>query len=162
MSEADEVQYEVGGPELLESIRPLWLMLREHHRSLRTHFRDEISGREFDERKAQWFAFPPSGVRVELARARGNLVGYCVTTIDANRVGEVDSLFILESLRRRGIGDAFMRRALAWLDENNVRDRVIEVAAGNEQVWPFYARYGFYPRRTVLKPAKPSAGPSPC
>jgi ribosomal protein S18 acetylase RimI-like enzyme len=44
-----------------------------------------------------------------------------------------------------------MRRVLAWMDENGTVTKIVEVAAGNEQAFGFYNRYGFFTRKTVLK-----------
>ena len=44
-----------------------------------------------------------------------------------------------------------MKKALAWMDEKGAVKKVVAVAAGNEQAFNFYERYGFVPRKTVLE-----------
>jgi diamine N-acetyltransferase len=44
-----------------------------------------------------------------------------------------------------------MKKALKWMDDLAVTGRIIGVGAGNEEVFPFYARYGFYPGVTILR-----------
>jgi hypothetical protein len=44
-----------------------------------------------------------------------------------------------------------MNRALTWLDLQDVHTKVIAVAVGNERVYTFYERFGFYPRLVMLK-----------
>jgi hypothetical protein len=33
-------------------------------------------------------------------------------------------------------------------------EKVVEVSVGNESAWGFYGRYGFLPRKTLLKQVK--------
>ncbi len=43
-----------------------------------------------------------------------------------------------------------MRSALDWLDANGVASKVLTVAIGNERLYTFYERYGFFPREVIL------------
>lgn len=78
-------------------------------------------------------------------------VGYCISTINSEPAGEVDSFFVEEQYRKQGLGDKLMQRALEWLDINKAKTKIIVVAEGNENVLEFYRRYGFYKRRIVLE-----------
>jgi len=78
-------------------------------------------------------------------------VGYCVSSIDKEKTGEIESLFVASDYRGFGIGDCLMRRVLTWMDKKGAAAKIVEVAAGNEQALSFYNRYGFLTRRTVLK-----------
>ena len=80
----------------------------------------------------------------------GKPVGYCVSTVSEGQ-GEIDSIYIEEAYRHSGIGDNLMKKAIAWMDKLLITNRIIEVGAGNEEVFRFYARYNFYPRVTILK-----------
>jgi ribosomal protein S18 acetylase RimI-like enzyme len=53
--------------------------------------------------------------------------------------------------RKLGLGDQLMKHAMHWLDEQKASSRMVSVAEGNEDVFPFYQRYGFYPRKTLLE-----------
>jgi ribosomal protein S18 acetylase RimI-like enzyme len=48
------------------------------------------------------------------------------------------------------LGEALMESALRWFDEHEVKEKHVAVAVGNEKVFEFYMRFGFYPRTTVL------------
>ena len=89
-------------------------------------------------------------VRVDLVQLGEADVGYCITTIDDEGVGEVESLFVEKEHRNRGLGDRLMRQALGWLDERGVERRIIGVVVGNERAIRFYQRYGFRARTTIL------------
>ncbi len=87
--------------------------------------------------------------------ARGDsTIGYCICTISAEGDGEIDSIFVENGYRRSGIGEELMRRALAWLDAEGAKRKIVAVAAGNEAAIPFYESFGFMPRMTVLQLAE--------
>lgn len=44
---------------------------------------------------------------------------------------------------------------MLWLGwEQGAESKIVEVAAGNEQAFGFYKRYGFLPRETLMKQVK--------
>lgn len=137
----------------LDLIAPLWEKLKEHHRVRSTHFKEQFSKTSWVMRKKQILDKAHKGAMlVHLAKDSdtNKLVGYCVTSIDDKDVGEIETIFIEAEYRRAGIGGAFMKRALKWMDSKSVTRKVIAVAAGNEEAFDFYARYNFYPRVSVL------------
>ena len=146
------ITYSSGGVEQLDLVGPLWEALNEHHRSRSTHFAEFFAGNSFAPRRAQLEAKAGRGhLLVDLAKfADGTPVAYCVSSIEGE-LGEVESIYVAPNLRGRGIGDTFMKRALAWMDEHAVRVRSVAVVAGNEAAFGFYARYGFHPSYTMLR-----------
>ncbi len=78
-------------------------------------------------------------------------IGYCISTVNKELIGEIDSLFVEKEYRKYGLGDQLMNRALDWLNNNKVKTKIIGVAEGNENVLEFYKRYGFYKRRVILE-----------
>ena len=78
-------------------------------------------------------------------------MGYCISGIDQDGIGEIESIFIAEEFRGQNVGEALMQHALHWLNDQGVTSKVIDVAVGNERVFKFYARFGFFPRVTKLK-----------
>ena len=96
-------------------------------------------------------------IRIDLARDinRGELIGYCVSTVSEERQGEIDSIYIEPDYRQSGIADNLMKGALKWMDECSVTKRILHVSVGNEDVFGFYTRYNFYPRTTILEQVEP-------
>jgi len=80
-------------------------------------------------------------------------IGYCVSSLDMDKTGEIDSIFVASAYRGKGVGDALIKDALAWMDGKGVETKTVAVGAGNEQAFGFYERYGFVPRKTVLEQA---------
>jgi ribosomal protein S18 acetylase RimI-like enzyme len=118
----------------------------------------------FEERKRFLLEKSRGGaIRIDLAKDKGTgvLIGYCVSSLTEKKQGEIDSIYIEADYRRRGIGDAFMKKALGWLADRAATRIIVGVASGNEESFPFYSRYGFYPRVTVLEQAETKeTGPS--
>jgi ribosomal protein S18 acetylase RimI-like enzyme len=138
----------------LDLIGPLWAKLNEHHRERSPYHAAHFTGMTFDKRKRSLLEKSAGGaMRVDIARDKetGENVGYCVSTISKDGQGEIDSIYIEPVCRHQGIGDALMNKALGWMDGKRTTKRVVEVAAGNEEVFPFYRRYGFFPRSTLLR-----------
>ena len=148
------MDYLEGDERFLDAVEPLWRDLNEHHRKRSSYFADWFAGHTFDARKKTLLKRAGEGaLLVELARDPGSgaNVGYCVTSLDADKKGEIESIYIIPEHRGRQIGDHFMQRALSWLDAQGALDISITVAHGNEEALGFYRRYGFYPRTYVLR-----------
>lgn len=148
------IEYRTRDVSRIELIRPLWIGLNEHHHAHARKFRSQYEQWTFDERKAYFEGIAAAGsLRIDLAfdPATGRYVGYCVSSLSREKTGEIESIYVEEHFRSQGIGTALMTRALAWLEaECSVRNQAA-VADGNEDSFPFYRRFGFYPRKTVLE-----------
>jgi diamine N-acetyltransferase len=146
------IQYSDGDNALLEAIEPLWEKLNAHHQAKSVYFSDLFTKLTFAERIAEFRTEDKLTLRVDLARdlETSILVGYCISTIDSHQVGEVDSMFVEKDYRGLGIGDRLIRKALDWIQSHPVKSLQVSVAYGNEEVFDFYKRYGFLPRRTIL------------
>lgn len=148
-----EVEYTESGQENLDLIAPLWKKLNDEHIARSEHFSDQFAARTFDKRKKDLLSKSESGsLHIGIAHdsTTGDLIGYCVSTILKDQ-GEIDTIYIEPDYRGLGTGDNLMKRALAWMDSNLVTKKVLVVAAGNEGVYTFYSRYGFYPTHTMLE-----------
>ncbi len=142
-----------GGAELLDRVGPLWLQLRQHHAEVSPRWAAQLLAMSFDERQAGLIAKATAGMLVLLATVGDRDVGYCVSTVTADGQGEVDSLYVIPTHRKLGIGHAMMSRTLQWFGQQSVRAISVEVIIGNESALPFYARYGFHPRTLRLRRA---------
>jgi diamine N-acetyltransferase len=130
----------------IDCIEPLWQKLIEHHRLRSRRFKNYYREARFENRKSELLRKgSASPLNIELAFESGRLIGYCVSSIDAEKTGEIDSILVKESCRGQGTGDTLMRHACRWMDAAGVKRKVISVGEGNEEVLAFYARYGFYP-----------------
>ena len=151
MSES-KITYSSGGVELLDEIQFLWEQLNQHHALVSPHFETDFHANTFAGRKAKLLQKYTAGeMRINIAQSDGENIGYLISAVTADGLGEIESIFIAADFRGQAIGDQLMHRALAWLNERGVHTKVIDVAVGNERAYAFYARFGFYPRVVTLK-----------
>jgi ribosomal protein S18 acetylase RimI-like enzyme len=147
-----KISYVSGGEDLLDDIQPLWEGLNRHHGAVSPHFKDEFAAYSFDDRKSKLTQkYKANKLHIDIAMGDNRPVGYIISGITDNGVGEIESIYIEDGYRSQSIGDDLMHRALAWLDKHQVQEKIVDVAVGNERVHKFYARFGFYPRQTRLK-----------
>ena len=138
----------------IELIRPLWDQLNDHHHTNARAFREVYTQWTFNNRKDYFRKVAAAGpLIIDLAfdPGSGRYVGYCASSISPDQEGEIESVYVEEAYRSQGIGTALMKRALAWLDANGTARIRVSVADGNEAAFPFYQKFGFYPRMTVLE-----------
>ncbi len=143
------VVFETGGEALLTRVGPLWEKLRDHHATCSAHFSGLLAKRSFADRTSD-ILHHAHKVRVDLAVHGGHDIAYCISTLSSMAHGEVDSLYVEADYRGQSLGEALVRRGLAWLDENNATRMSLSVVYGNEAVLSFYRRLGFYPRNIEL------------
>lgn len=77
-------------------------------------------------------------------------VGYCVAVINSRGHAKIESMYVDESFRRRGVGSSLVKRMLNWFGRKKVKSASVNVAVGNESAFKFYEQWGFYPRVTSL------------
>jgi len=147
------IEYTETNADGLDLTNKLWRKLIKHHAAKSRHFSELIAKRTSEQRNQELLGrFEKGNIRIDLARdtETDELVGYCISTVSADNEGEVQSIYVEEDYRNNGIGDAMITRALCWMDERPVTRKVIAVAFGNEEVFPFYHQYNFLPRATIL------------
>jgi ribosomal protein S18 acetylase RimI-like enzyme len=158
-----KINYVDGDEALLDQIKPLWEALNRYHLGLSENFKQYYLDMTFQKRKADLLKKVGLGemhVDIAVSKASGQNVGYCVSTVTLEKMGEIKSIFVDEAFRGMGIGNALMQKALIWIEQNGAVEKIVEVAAGNERAWSFYARYGFLPRKTMLKQIKKPKSPN--
>ena len=157
MIEDRKFEFIEGNEELLDSIAPLWDKLNSHHVSVSPYFSEQFATFSFQKRRKGIIPGKDGKlIKVDLARAiaENKIAGYCFSSIvnsQYGRIGEIESLYIEPEYRGLGIGERFMRSAINWMDSEGVDRKMVVVAVGNEEVYEFYRRFGFYPKSTRLE-----------
>ncbi len=149
----DDLEFVNGSRELLDLVQPLWEKLNKHHETSSTYFSDKFRNLKFEVRKNKFINDENLKVKIDLIKDKEKAIyiGYCISTIDKDLIGEIDSLFVEEEYRKYGLGDKLMNKSLEWLNSNQVKTKIIGVAEGNENALGFYKKYGFYRRRVILE-----------
>lgn len=145
-----EIDYKEISFKKIKVVKPLWKKLNEHHVQY-SEFREEFKQNRFEDRinkikdkKLKIFgAYDSEG--------KSEIIGYAITSISSENIGELDSLFVEKGFRGNGIGRKLMKMSLDWLRNNGVDDFFITVAVGNENALDFYNEFGFKPRSYKLK-----------
>lgn len=158
------VEFIVTDERGLAEIEPLWTRLNEHHELNTRYFKGFYRCYSFGDRiRALEKKAREGELRLEIARETEacRAVAYCVASLSAERVGEIDSVFVDEEHRLQGIGSGLVKRCIAWMEEGGAKRKTVIVADGNDEAWRFYQRFGFYPRALVLwqRGERPDAAP---
>jgi ribosomal protein S18 acetylase RimI-like enzyme len=153
-----KIKYTHGNESVLDQIKPLWEGLNEYNLLLSPYFKQHYQAFTFEARKAYLLnkVAAKTQIRIDIAidKTTTQPAGYIVSSITKEKTGEIDSIFVAPFYRGFGIGDALMKKALAWMEKKNVAEKTLEISIGNEQTLSFYSRYGFYPRKILLKQIK--------
>ncbi|MDP4093289.1 MAG: GNAT family N-acetyltransferase [Bacillota bacterium] len=151
------ISFVSGQLELLDIVKPLWEKLNNHHSNVNKSFSESIKKRSFETRAQDFLdRAPTQRFRVEVAYDSGKneYIGYCISSVSDKNVGEIDSIFIDETYRGKGVGSRFMESALEWMDKSNVKSKRLSVIYGNDSALRFYAKYGFNIRSLILEQQK--------
>ncbi|MBS7525918.1 GNAT family N-acetyltransferase [Fusibacter paucivorans] len=141
--------------ESIDEIREAWERLNEEHQERSRYFKKFYANRTFEERFSIYRDYAPDDVFIEVVKNRKQeVIGYCISAI-RNGLGEIDSLYVDERSREHGIGSNLMINALKWLKANGSDQIGLAVSQGNEQVFDFYQRFNFFPRKTYLMHKNP-------
>lgn len=147
----EALEYREGGVELLPEITPLWNKQKTYHSTLLNEIPGSFDSATFEGRKDLWLRQSENGhLRLILVKQGESPVAYIVNVIDSSQQGEIQSLFVEESLRGQKVGDRLMQMSLDWMDSHSVKSKTVSVAVGNDGAARFYERYGFKPRATIL------------
>jgi ribosomal protein S18 acetylase RimI-like enzyme len=136
-----------GKSELLADIDELWQKLNNHHIESTEYFKEKFREFTFAHRTKSLLDKAETGdIQVLIAKDKitDRKIGYCVSTVNSELSGEIDSLFVEKEFRKFGIGDMLISKALDWLESKGPKEIVLTVAGGNERVLDFYKKYGFY------------------
>lgn len=149
-----KIKYTYGDQSLLDTVKPLWLELNLYHCRRSEYFKSHYEAMTFEKRKFDLLKKAVGGeMRIDLAfdEATGKAVGYVVSSVSVEKIGEIESVYVNDSYRRMCVGESLMRSALIWMDKKGAVEKIVEVSVGNEVAWGFYGRFGFKPRKTVLQ-----------
>lgn len=153
----NKIYFIQGDEKLLDDVRELWEALNEHHGKNSLYFKDFYHQFSFAVRHADLMKHAQNGsiqVFICFDEAAQLRAGYCISSLDNDLVGEIESVFVLPDYRGLGIGEELIRKSLQWMDEMGAGKIVVNVAAGNEQAFGFYEKFGFNPRRIMLEQVK--------
>lgn len=133
---------------LLPLVKSMWLKLNKHHLDSSEHFKDHFSNNVYENRIKGLHHC--ESVRVSVLKKERTL-GYVINSVKIDGTGEIDSLYLEDDSRGLGLGDFLMTSSLRWLESSGADPIKLGIAAGNESVFEFYEKYGFYKKVHILQ-----------
>jgi ribosomal protein S18 acetylase RimI-like enzyme len=143
----------------IDAVRPLWLDLLEHHRSVTPQMTVRAPEDSWQRRRAEyerWLADP--GSFAVLAEQDGEPLGYALVHVTdgddtwdtGDRLAELESLSVAPAARGRGVGTALLDAVDEELERLGVTDLFLGVVASNTDAVRFYERRGLRRYLTVM------------
>ncbi len=131
-------------------IKPLWEALNRMHLQDSVHFKDHYRAFTFERRMESLLAKDDSDLKITVAFSGSTALGYCISTTE-RKSGEIESLFLDESIRGRGLGEKLVEGHLAWIRTRGCERIRVSVSHGHDSPIGFYRKLGFRERLTVLE-----------
>ena len=145
------ITYTNGDINIIHEIQHLWEELNIHHGMVSPFFKQVFETNSFNHRVSNLLRKYRKGlIHIDIAKDKDIPVGYVISRINADNDGEIESLFIKDRYRGKGIGESLLQKAIDWLDSRNVQSKAVNVVYGNEDAFGFYAKFDFFPRATRL------------
>ncbi|MBN2510593.1 MAG: GNAT family N-acetyltransferase [Spirochaetales bacterium] len=136
--------------EKLFVIEPLWQKLNAIHAAESPYFRQHYAAFTFEQRIQKFLALDDEYIRIDTVYNAETLCGYCISTA-LEKNGELESLFVAETERGKGLGEKLVQAGTGWMRERGCTVIRVSVSWGHESVFGFYERMGFFPRLTCLE-----------
>ena len=135
----------------IDIIKPLWEELNSMHKGKSIHFSDDFANFSFEKRKQTLIQKDKLLILICKKKDNNQIIGYCISSITNNIEGEIDSIYIKPLYRKQHLGSILIKKSMEWFAKEDISNIEILVAHGNEEVLPFYEKFGFYPRTYKLK-----------
>jgi ribosomal protein S18 acetylase RimI-like enzyme len=141
-----------GSRDDVDRLEPLWRALRDHHVTLPAMRPVRSLEDSWEYRKRQYLDWlSQDGYTLLFAERGRDLIGYAVVSLGegaatwdiGERTVEIETLSVLESERRNGVGRALTQAAADVATEAGARALLVGVAHTNEDAIRFYEREGF-------------------
>jgi len=149
-----EIVYKELERSKIDSIGFLWEKLNIHHGKNSKHFKKHFRKNNWEKRKKYFLSKKMKGSKLFIVAAKyirnNRLIGFCVSSFSKSKEGEIESLFVEKEYRKAGVGKKLVKISLTWMDDKNCKCKTVSVAAGNENAFGFYKKFGFVPHVTTL------------
>jgi GNAT superfamily N-acetyltransferase len=140
----------------LDQLTALWRAINAHHSHLDPLFteRSEAAAEARELVRAQ---LADDDMAFFVCERAGELVGFCAARIDRAppilvevERAQITDLYVVETLRRRGIARALVAAALDWVRARRVARIEVRVVSGNREGQAFWRSLGFVDLLDVL------------
>lgn len=129
----------------INCIHNLWEKLNELHYEDSVYFEDHYASFTFEERKQAMLAHDDSNLKITVVKDGPRFLGYCVSSVSEEN-GEIESLYLEDELRGRGIGRRLVTAHGDWMKGRGCARIRAAVSFGHDSATEFYHAMGFYER----------------
>lgn len=104
-------------------------------------------------------SFDDSNSRIFIAEVNGKIVGSSIVVKEEKKpvelysigyVGHIESIFVLDAYREKGVGKALMDAMFAWLSNEGVTVCTLSVLEKNTEALKLYEKLGFEKERIKM------------
>lgn len=151
----NKINFIEGKKELLPEVIHLREKLLIHHKNLGHKFKEEFINKLKNNNIENILAGKNyKDIKIIITTCNNKNIGFCLGLITEENIGEINTLYVDTEYQKTGIGAELMEKIIKWMDENKVSSKELSVCSGNENVFKFYEKFNFYPRKTLLKQIK--------
>ena len=136
------------GIDELPKIKELWNLNERYHREKSKYFSSKDSNVCFQDRIESWRK--AKEIKITKIESEAELVGYCISVIEKN-IGNIESIFIKENLRRNGIGTKAISEHIEWMNKMKCKKINVATVYGNEEAIEFYKKLNLLPKKIVFE-----------
>jgi len=126
----------------INTIKDLWNRNKEYHIQIEKIFKELYTNISFEKRMKSILE-KEGELKITIAEENDKICGYCISHTEGD-VGEVVSLHVLESQRRKGIGKELTKLHIKWLKEKKCKEIGLYVSSVNTKTIKFYEQLGLY------------------
>lgn len=139
--------------EEVNKIKNLWEQLNKMHLDKSPYFKEHYRNQIFEDRIKVWSKYKNENFLITIIEDDLNkeALGYCISGIDDNGIGEIESIYIEQMIRGQGLGEELINRHINWLKSKESKKIKLAVSYGNEAVLRFYMKAGLFPRLTYME-----------
>jgi len=134
----------------IDIIKDLWEKNRKYHENTSEYFKDVYRGMNFDQRIKGFSVFDESSIKITVAKANDEYIGYCISTAVDGK-GEVESVHVEEGSRGDGVGSKLVQEHIEWMRYKNCGVIGVTVSQENAPTIGFYRKLGFFPNTLYMQ-----------
>ena len=132
----------------IELIYELWNENAEHHRLTSEYFKSNSSKVLFQDRVEDWKKCKE--IKTTIIENENINIGYCISSIN-NKYGNIESIFIKENMRKKGIGKKVILEHIKWMKSNECKRINVATSYGNKDAIEFYKKLNILPKKIIFE-----------
>ena len=132
----------------IDLINGLWNENAEHHRLTSEYFKSNSSKVLFQDRVEDWKKCKE--IKITIIENENIGIGYCISSIN-NKYGNIESIFIKENMRKKGIGKKVILEHIKWMKSNECKRINVATSYGNKDAIEFYKKLNILPKKIIFE-----------